>query len=70
VIVRNVCFVGGSLRPIDVQLMKHLQAQVNIVPVIAKADTLTSTEVKRLKTQVSLARRVLKFLENFIVLCG
>jgi len=49
--------VGGSLRPIDIQLMKHLQAQVNVVPVIAKADTLTSTEVKRLKAQVCRADR-------------
>ena len=47
---------GGSLRPVDVQLMKQLQTQVNIVPVIAKADTLTSTEVKRLKAQVHRAK--------------
>ena len=52
-IVRTLCCVGGSLRPIDIQLMKQLQAQVNIVPVIAKADTLTSAEMKRLKAQVS-----------------
>jgi len=44
-----------SLRSIDVQLMKQLQAQVNIVPVIAKADTLTSIEVKRFKAQVTSA---------------
>ena len=48
--------VDGRLRPVDIQLMKHLQAQVNIVPVIAKADTLTSAEVKRLKTQVCLGK--------------
>jgi len=49
-----LCCVGGSLRPIDIQLMKNLQAKVNIVPIIAKADTLTSSEVKRLKAQVCI----------------
>ena len=49
----HVLCVDCSLRPVDVQLIKHLQSQVNIVPVIAKADTLTSAEVKRLKAQVS-----------------
>lgn len=32
--------------------MKALQTKVNIIPIIAKADTLTTTEVKRLKTRV------------------
>ena len=48
--------VVGSLRPIDIQLMKHLQSQVNVVPVIAKADTLTSSEMRRLKAQVCLTK--------------
>lgn len=33
--------------------MKALQNKVNIVPIIAKADTLTTSEVKRLKTRVN-----------------
>lgn len=32
--------------------MKALQSKVNIVPIIAKADTLTPGEIKRLKTRV------------------
>jgi len=32
--------------------MKRLQNKVNLVPVIAKADTLTATELKRLKERV------------------
>lgn len=33
--------------------MKELHNLVNIIPVIAKADTLTPSEVKKLKTKVS-----------------
>ena len=32
--------------------MKALHDKVNIVPVIAKADTLTHTEVRQLKTRI------------------
>uniref|UniRef100_A0AAY4C5W5 Septin n=1 Tax=Denticeps clupeoides TaxID=299321 RepID=A0AAY4C5W5_9TELE len=35
---------GHCLRPIDVEFMRHLSKVVNIVPVIAKADTLTLEE--------------------------
>jgi septin family protein len=36
--------------------MKRLQTKVNIVPVIAKADTLTTAETKQLKVAVSTVR--------------
>lgn len=42
------------LRPIDVEFMKALQDKVNVVPLIAKADCLTPSEIKRLKEQVSV----------------
>lgn len=32
------------MRPLDVEFMRHLSKVVNIVPVIAKADTLTLEE--------------------------
>ncbi|XP_038569688.1 septin 9b isoform X1 [Micropterus salmoides] len=35
---------GHCLRPLDVEFMRHLSKVVNIVPVIAKADTLTLEE--------------------------
>lgn len=44
---------GFRLRQMDVQFMKHLHDKVNIVPVIAKADTLTPTELRKLKDRVS-----------------
>uniref|UniRef100_A0A1B6BYA2 Septin n=1 Tax=Clastoptera arizonana TaxID=38151 RepID=A0A1B6BYA2_9HEMI len=43
---------GHGLRQIDLDIMKKLHTKVNIVPVIAKADTLTSAEIRRLKQQV------------------
>lgn len=43
---------GHGLKPLDIECMKALQSKVNIIPIIAKADTLTQSEVKRLKTRV------------------
>ncbi|KAG8289933.1 Septin-4 [Homalodisca vitripennis] len=43
---------GHGLRQIDLELMRRLHSKVNIVPVIAKADTLTAAEVKRLKQRI------------------
>lgn len=43
---------GHGLRPLDVKFMKELDRRVNIVPVIAKADTLTRPELIRLKRRV------------------
>lgn len=36
----------------DLELMRRLHRKVNIVVVIAKADTLTTTEIKRLKEKI------------------
>uniref|UniRef100_H3B688 Zgc:63587 n=1 Tax=Latimeria chalumnae TaxID=7897 RepID=H3B688_LATCH len=43
---------GHGLKPLDVEFMKALHSKVNIVPVIAKADTLTLKERERLKRRV------------------
>ncbi|XP_059481255.1 septin-5 isoform X2 [Neocloeon triangulifer] len=43
---------GHGLRQLDVEFMKRLQNKVNLVPVIAKADTLTHAELKKLKDRV------------------
>ena len=44
---------GHGLKPLDVEFMKRLHDKVNIVPVIAKADTMTPEEITRFKRQVS-----------------
>jgi len=43
---------GHGLKPLDIECMKALQSKVNIIPIIAKADTLTQNEVKRLKVKI------------------
>ena len=45
------------LKPLDVKFMKAVDHKVNIVPVIAKADTLTKQEVQRLKQKVQTTRK-------------
>ncbi|MEQ2207060.1 Septin-2, partial [Xenoophorus captivus] len=46
--------VQTSLKPLDVQFMKAIHNKVNVVPVIAKADTLTLRERERLKRRASI----------------
>jgi len=43
---------GHSLRQMDLELMKRLHRKVNLVVVIAKADTLTATEIVKLKLNI------------------
>lgn len=45
--------LGPSLRPLDLEFMKHLSKVVNIIPVIAKADTMTLEEKSEFKQRVS-----------------
>lgn len=46
--------MSSSLRPLDVEFMKALHEKVNIVPVLAKADTLTPSEVTKKKIKARL----------------
>lgn len=43
---------GHSLRPLDVEIMKRLGTRVNLIPVIAKADTLTPQDLAAFKRNV------------------
>ncbi|XP_070572209.1 septin-2-like [Ptychodera flava] len=43
---------GHGLKPLDVEFMKALHHKVNVVPVIAKSDTLTRKEVMKLKAKI------------------
>ena len=43
---------GHSLRPLDVEFMKKLHHKVNLIPIIAKSDTLTDDEVKAFKARI------------------
>lgn len=48
-----LCFL--SLKPIDVNFMKALDQKVNIVPVLAKADSLTPKETRNMKAKVRMS---------------
>jgi len=43
---------GHGLKPIDIAFMQNVDHKVNIVPVIAKSDTLTKIELTRLKKKI------------------
>ncbi|XP_050554839.1 septin-7 isoform X4 [Spodoptera frugiperda] len=43
---------GHGLKPLDVEFMQRLGDKVNIIPVIAKADTMTPEECKDFKEQI------------------
>ncbi|KAJ3297383.1 hypothetical protein HK104_000554 [Borealophlyctis nickersoniae] len=43
---------GHSLRPLDIEVMKQLGSRVNLIPVIAKADTLTPADIQTFKDRI------------------
>ena len=57
VVMKCHCMCDGlacSLKQLDVAFMKQLHEKVNIVPVIAKADTFTPEECERFKSTVCI----------------
>ncbi|KAG0377829.1 hypothetical protein BGX24_005350 [Mortierella sp. AD032] len=43
---------GHTLKPLDIEVMKRLGTRVNLIPVIAKADTLTPTDLHKFKKRI------------------
>ncbi|KAJ2457133.1 Cell division control protein 3 [Coemansia sp. RSA 2424] len=43
---------GHGLRAIDIEFMKHLHTRVNLIPVIARSDTLAGREVETFKARI------------------
>lgn len=43
---------GHSLKPLDIEIMKRLSTRVNLIPVIAKADTLSPSELEQFKIRI------------------
>lgn len=62
-----VVFPALSLRPLDVEFMRRLSKVVNIVPVIAKADTLTLEERDFFKKKVMFVWCLVFILQHFTV---
>lgn len=48
-------FVLCRLKSLDLVTMKALDSKVNIIPVIAKADTITKQELHKFKIKVGLS---------------
>ena len=47
-----------SLKPLDIEIMKRLGTRVNLIPVVAKADTLTQNDLYTFKQRVSPHRLI------------
>lgn len=43
---------GHTLKPLDIEVMKRLCSRVNLIPVIAKADTLSPADLAQFKQRV------------------
>lgn len=56
---------GHGLKPLDVEFMQRLSDKVNIIPVIAKADTMTPEECKDFKEQVIIFLKIM-YLHNYV----
>ncbi|XP_012272062.1 septin-7 isoform X2 [Orussus abietinus] len=56
---------GHGLKPLDVEFMQRLHDKVNIIPVIAKADTMTPDECTHFKKQIlnEIAQHKIKIYE-------
>lgn len=62
-----------SLKQIDVEFMRRLHTRVNLIPVIAKADTLTDEEIVNFKARVRQTQSVLTASSSnpiFLDSCG
>lgn len=43
---------GHTLKPLDIEVMKRLSSRVNLIPVVAKADTLSPADLTTFKQRV------------------
>ena len=43
---------GHTLKPLDIEVMKKLCTRVNLIPVVAKADTLSPSDLAKFKSRV------------------
>ncbi|XP_013779075.1 septin-2-like [Limulus polyphemus] len=47
-----ICPTGHGLKSIDLVCMKKLDSKINIIPIIAKSDTISKTELQRFKIKI------------------
>lgn len=46
---------GHTLKPLDIEVMRRLCTRVNLIPVVAKADTLSPRDLARFKQRVRIS---------------
>lgn len=51
---------GHTLKPLDIEVMKRLCTRVNLIPVIAKADTLSPADLAKFKQRVCVKSRLVE----------
>lgn len=47
-----ICPTGHGMKSLDLVCMKQLDTKVNIIPIIAKADTISKSELQKFKTKI------------------
>ena len=57
-----------SMKALDLVTMKKLDSKVNIIPVIAKADTITKTELQKFKSKVCFQVKIHTLLNFYGIL--
>lgn len=57
------------LKPLDIEFMKRLHDKVNVIPLIAKADTLTPEECQLFKKQVCVCVLMCEFYILQLMIC-
>lgn len=48
---------GHGLKSLDLVCMKKLDTKVNIIPIIAKADTISKSELQKFKVNCAISHR-------------
>lgn len=59
---------GHTLKPLDIEVMKRLCSRVNLIPVIAKADTLSPADLAKFKQRVRLVSMPRSFWHGLLTL--
>lgn len=57
---------GHTLKPLDIEVMKRLSSRVNLIPVVAKADTLSPVDLARYKQRVCHLEKPIYYMFAYI----
>lgn len=58
---------GHTLKPLDIEVMKRLCSRVNLIPVIAKADTLSPADLAKFKQRVWIEQHHVAFWRHTLL---